>query len=265
MGMRHSGEGTTCITSHKRTIVHGRGHIGRMFSRARRPGLMLIPDLVTAAIGRVWLCIARVSCLHFLRSEHILLRVCLLHSRVLLSAWIARNLSQSLGWPIRGPRSAGRYAQRGRADAAPVGGSAPGAQSSAKAKPTALVVHHHGLAPSTPLGSSLSPSHSQSLLPLPPSLSQLVSPSPISPPFFYRPSLRDSCCLSLPPPLAPLAPYTSPRFPLLSSCPCGSHRFASPCPCDMNPPQSHDHSRRRSWGSSGSPAYAGECQASALS
>lgn len=77
MGMRHSGEGTTCITSHKRTIVHGRGHIGRMFSRARRPGLMLIPDLVTAAIGMVWLCIARVSCLHFLRSEHILLSVCL--------------------------------------------------------------------------------------------------------------------------------------------------------------------------------------------
>lgn len=90
-----------------------------------------------------------------------------LPSVVLLPAWTARierNLSQSLGWPIRGPRSAGRYAQRGRADAAPVGGSAPGAQSSARPKPTALVVHH-GLAPSVPLGSSLS---SLSVSPLPP-------------------------------------------------------------------------------------------------
>lgn len=64
------------------------------------------------------------------------------------------------------------------------------------------------------------------------------------------PSLRPLHVASL-----PLAVLLSLWFPSL---------LLRPCPCDMNPPQSQDHSRRRSWGSSGSPAYAGECQASAL-
>lgn len=264
--MRHSGEGTACITSHQRTIVHGRGHIGKMFSRARRPGTMLIPDLVTAVIGSVWLCIARVSCLYFL----------------LLCAPVGGFFCPVCGFPLlyfclpglqglKGtfPKAwAGQSGAHDQPGAMPKGGGQMQLRWAAQLQAPRVQPD-----PNPQRLLSITGLLRPFLWALPCRLSQsLPFHTPISlsadlPVFhhssFFLSPVEGRLVLSVSSP--PARPLHVASLPLAVLSLWLASLLPRPCPCDMNPPPSHDHSRRRSWGSSGGSAYAGECQASALS